>query len=142
MNVYEGLFVLDASMYDENPDAVSGRLAEMVGREGGEMLHSSLWNERTLNYGVPGHLRAIYWLSYFRCDPERIKAVSDLFQNEACVLRYLFIVIDPKLVDTLVDHAKKHKPTPQEDDEKIDLDNDPLMKELEEKYKNRDTESD
>ena len=105
-NVYEGLFILDTDLYSRNPDEVSGQVASAVSQFGGEVLLTRLWDERKLAYPIKGHRRGTYWLSYFQLDPQRVKELTRQFQLSNSVLRFLFLKVDPRLVETLVEHAK------------------------------------
>ena len=105
-NVYEGLFILDSDVYARNPDEVSGQVAAVVEQFGGEVLLTRLWDERKLAYPIKGHRRGTYWLSYFRIDSLKVKELTRQFQLSNSVLRFLFLNVDPRLVDTLVEHAR------------------------------------
>jgi small subunit ribosomal protein S6 len=105
-NVYEGMFILDSNRYGRDPDAVSGRISEMIQRAGGEMLVSRLWEERRLAFPIKGHRRGTYWLTYFRLDSGRLADVGRQCQLNDSILRRLFLRVDPRIVDTLVTHAR------------------------------------
>ena len=105
-NVYEGLFILDSDVYARNPDDVSGQVTGVVEQFGGEVLLSRLWDERKLAYPIKGHRRGTYWLSYFRIDSQKVKELTRQFQLSNSVLRFLFLNVEPRLVDTLVEHAR------------------------------------
>ena len=105
-NVYEGLFILDSDQYARNPDDVSGQVDRYIGQFGGEVLVSRLWEERKLAYPIKGHKRGTYWLTYFKLDTANVKDLNRQFQISDGIVRFLFLKIDPRLVDTLVEHAK------------------------------------
>ncbi len=105
-NVYEGLFIFDSDLYAKGPDDVSGQVASVIEQFGGETLLSRLWDERKLAYPIKGHRRGTYWLSYFRIDSLKVKELTRQFQLSDSVLRFLFLSVDPRLVDTLVEHAR------------------------------------
>ena len=104
--VYEGMFLLDANKYSRDPAGVSGRVAEMVEKCGGEMLVSRLWAEQKLAYQIGNHRKGAYWLSYFRIESARLTELNRAAQLNGEVLRHLVLTVDPRLVDTLVRHAK------------------------------------
>ena len=106
LNVYEGLFILDSDLYARNPDEISGQVATIVEQFGGEVLLSRLWDERKLAYPIKGHRRGTYWLAYFQIDPLKVKELTRQFQISNSVLRFLFLSVDPRLVETLVEHAR------------------------------------
>ncbi len=106
LNVYEGLFILDSDLYARNPDEISGQVAKVVEQFGGEILLARLWDERKLAYPIKGHRRGTYWLTYFRIDSLKVKELTRQFQISDSVLRFLFLSVDPRLVETLVEHAR------------------------------------
>ena len=105
-NVYEGLFIFDSDLYAKGPDEVSNQVASIVEQFGGEVLLSRMWDERKLAYPIKGHRRGTYWLAYFRIDPSTIKDLTRQFQLSGSILRFLILIVDPRLVDTLVEHAR------------------------------------
>ena len=105
-NVYEGLFIFDSDLYAKGSDEVSSQVANLVEQLGGEVLLSRLWDERKLAYPIKGHRRGTYWLAYFRTDPSTVKDLSRQFQLSGSILRFLILLVDPRLVDTLVEHAR------------------------------------
>lgn len=108
-NVYEGLFIFDPDLYAKGADDVSSQVASLVEQFGGEVLLSRLWDERKLAYPIKGHRRGTYWLTYFRIDPSAVKDLTRQFQLGGSILRFLILLVDPRLVDTLVEHARAGK---------------------------------
>jgi small subunit ribosomal protein S6 len=108
-NVYEGLFIFDSDLYAKGADEVSSQVASIVEQLGGEVLLSRLWDERKLAYPIKGHRRGTYWLSYFRIDPAAVKELTRQFQLSNSIIRFLILIVDPRLVATLVEHARAGK---------------------------------
>lgn len=118
-NAYEGMFILDSNRYGRDPDAVSGRISEIIQRAGGEILVSRLWEERRLAYPIKGHRRGTYWLTYFRLDSSRLVEIQRQCQLNESILRKLFLKVDPRIVDALVTHARTAPvPAAREDGDK------------------------
>jgi small subunit ribosomal protein S6 len=105
-NVYEGLFIFDSDLYAKGPDEGSSQVAGIVEQFGGEVLLSRIWDERKLAYPIKGQRRGTYWLAYFRIDPSAVKDLTRQYQLSDSVLRFLILLVEPRLVDTLVEHAK------------------------------------
>jgi len=110
--VYEGMFILDAGKYGRDPEGVSGQIPRMIRDNGGEVLVSRLWEERRLAYPIKGHRRGTYWLTYFRIEGSRVRELNRKCQLSDTILRHLFLKIDPRLVDALVQHAAAGQPLP------------------------------
>lgn len=104
--VYECMFILDSNRYARDPGGVSGQLTQMLEKLEGEVLASRLWNEQRLAYPINGHRKGTYWLTYFRLDGTRIGELTRACQLNDNILRHLTLKIDPRLVDTLVAHAR------------------------------------
>ena len=105
-NVYEGLFILDSDQYARSPDEVAGQIDRCIKDYDGDVLVSRLWEERKLAYPIKGHKRGTYWLTYFKLDAAKVKDLNRQYQISDSVVRFLFVKIDPRLVETLVEHAK------------------------------------
>ena len=126
-NVYEGLFILDSDQYARNPDEVSGQIDRYIKDYEGEVLVSRLWEERKLAYPIKGHKRGTYWLAYFRLDASKVKELNRQYQISDSVVRFLFVKIDPRLVETLVEHAKSGpirpivESAPEENEQSVEI---------------------
>ncbi|MDR1958835.1 MAG: 30S ribosomal protein S6 [Planctomycetaceae bacterium] len=106
-NVYEGLFILNSELYARNPDEVSGQITPFVESLGGEVLLSRLWEERRLAYPIQGYRRGTYWLTYFKLDSQKLTELTRQCQITDSILRFLFLKVDPRIVETVVEHAKE-----------------------------------
>ena len=105
-NVYECMFILDSNRYARDPGGVSGKIPQMVEECNGEVLASRLWTEQKLAYPIEGPRKGTYWLSYFRMDSQQVTAFNRACQLNDDILRNLTLRVDPRLVDTLVAHAR------------------------------------
>jgi small subunit ribosomal protein S6 len=105
VNVYEGMFILDANRYSRDAAAVSGQIPEMVQKLGGEILASRLWEERRLAYPINGHRKGSYWLTYFKLESGELTNLDRQCQLSDSILRTLFLKVDPRIADALVSHA-------------------------------------
>jgi len=105
-NVYESLFILDSNRYAKDPGKVSGQIPELIEKCGGEVLVSRLYVEQKLAYPIEGHRKGTYWMTYFRLDGEKVTQFNRECQLNDNILRHLVLKVDPRLVDTLVSHAR------------------------------------
>jgi small subunit ribosomal protein S6 len=110
--VYEGMFLLDSNRYGRDPDGVAGQIPAMIQEAGGQMLVSRLWEERRLAYSIKGHRKGTYWLTYFRLDGGKLADLRRQCQLSNSILRVLFLKIDPRIVDALVEHAQSGQSKP------------------------------
>ncbi len=105
-NVYEAMFILDSTRFGRDPDGVSNQLADLIQKAGGEILVSRLWEERRLAYPIKGQRTGTYWLIYLSLDPLQLAALRRQFEISETILRFMFLKIDPRIVDALVAHAQ------------------------------------
>ena len=100
------MFILDPNRYARDPNGVSGQIPAMIEQSGGEVLASRLWNEQRLAYPIQGHRKGAYWLTYFRMETDKVADFNRACRLNDNVLRNLTLQVDPRLVDTLVAHAR------------------------------------
>jgi small subunit ribosomal protein S6 len=105
-NVYEGMFILDSNRFGRDHEAVSAQIPAMIEKLGGEMLVSRLWEERRLAYPINGQRKGTYWLTYFRIDSLKLVDLRRQCQITDNILRVLFLKVEPRIVDALVEHAR------------------------------------
>ena len=105
-NVYECLFILDSNHYARDPGAAGELIDKLANDAGGTMLVSRLWNEQRLAYPIDGHRKGTYWLAYFQMEGGGITPLNRACRIHDTVLRQMVIKVEPRLVETLVSHAK------------------------------------
>jgi small subunit ribosomal protein S6 len=105
-NVYEGLFILDPNRYGHDPDGISGQIPALIEKYGGEILVSRLWEERRLAYPIKGQRKGTYWLAYFKLEATQLAEVKVPCQINDNILRVMFLKVEPRIVDALVEHAR------------------------------------
>ena len=109
-HVYECMFLLDSNRYARDPAGSASGIDAMVEQCGGTVMVSRMWNEQKLAYAIDGHKKGTYWLTYFRIDSTRLGELNRKCQLNETVLRQLVLKVDPRLADTLVQHASGSTP--------------------------------
>jgi len=104
--VYEGMFILDANRYGRDAEGVSGQVNKLIEQAGGEILVSRFWEERRLAYPIDTHRKGVYWLTYFKLDTLKLDEMHRKALITDDIVRHLFLKVDPRIVETLVAHAK------------------------------------
>ena len=104
--VYEGMMILDSNRYTRDPAAAAAQVSAIIEEAGGEVLVSRLWEERRLAYPLQGHRKGTYWLTYFRLAGPKVAEIRRRCYLSENILRVLFLRVDPRLVDILVEHAR------------------------------------
>ena len=75
-------------------------------RNQAEVLVSRPWDERRLSYPIRNQKKGLYYLTYFSAQGPSLPGIErDCTLNEM-VLRQMILLIDPKLVDTMLSLAK------------------------------------
>lgn len=105
-NVYENMVILDSNKYAQDPNGLAGLIPGLVGKVGGEVLVSRLWNEQKLAYPIEGHKKGTYWLTYFRLDSLKLSDLTREIRISENIIRSMTLKVEPRLVDALIEHAK------------------------------------
>lgn len=105
-NVYECMVIFDPNKYAQNPGGIGETIPGLVGKCGGEVLVSRLWQEQKLAYPIRSHKKGAYWLTYFRLDSGKLVEFNRELRINETVVRSLTLKVEPRLVDALVEHAK------------------------------------
>ncbi|GAB6167110.1 30S ribosomal protein S6 [Thermostilla marina] len=104
-NFYEGLYILDSGQFARDPNGVVQQFIKVIEDAGGEFLVSRIWEERRLAYPIEGHRKGTYWLTYFKIDGRKLDEVSKQLRHAPGILRFLFVKLDPRIVEVLIAHA-------------------------------------
>jgi small subunit ribosomal protein S6 len=105
-NVYESMVIFDPNKYAQDPGGLGATIPDLVGKLGGEVLVSRLWQEQKLAFPIDGHKKGAYWLTYFRLDSSKLVEYSRELRINEKVVRTLTLKVEPRLVEALVEHAK------------------------------------
>lgn len=105
-NVYESMVIFDPNKYAQNPAVLGATVPDLIGKLGGEVLVSRLWQEQKLAFPIDGHKKGAYWLTYFRLDSSKLTEYNRELRINEMVVRSLTLKVEPRLVDALVEHAK------------------------------------
>jgi len=100
------MVILDSNKYAQDPNGLAGLIPGLVGKCGGEVLVSRLWNEQKLAYPIDGHKKGTYWLTYFRLDSQKLGELTREIRISENIVRSMTLWVEPRLVDALIEHAK------------------------------------
>lgn len=102
---YDCFFLFDSNKYNRDPGGVSSTMQSHIQSMGGEILASRLWEERKLAYPINGQSKGTYWITYFKMETKRLSEFNRACQLDENIMRFLVTKVDPRLINTLVDHA-------------------------------------
>jgi small subunit ribosomal protein S6 len=114
MAFYEGMFILDPTKYSRDPEQVTNAIGEMITNAGGELLASRVWDERKLAYPIRGFKKGVYWLTYFRMEGTGIAPLERQCQLSDEILRQLFLKLDQRIADAIMQHITEADAAPAE----------------------------
>ncbi len=121
--VYECMFLLDANKVAGDVPSAAKQLHGILEKHQAEILASRPWDERRLAYPIKGHKKGLFYLMYFRIDGKHLPEVERDFALNETILRTLTLLVDPKLLDTLLalardEHALALQAVPDDGDGK------------------------
>ncbi|MGC3968691.1 MAG: 30S ribosomal protein S6 [Pirellulales bacterium] len=111
-HVYEAMFIFDSNRFGRDPGGVSGAIATIAQKFGGEILASRLWEERRLAYPINGQRKGTYWLTYLRLESKELVNLNREISLNESIMRSLVLKVDPRIVDALVSHATQSSAAP------------------------------
>lgn len=89
--LYEGLFLVDASVASQNWAELEALMTGIVTNHGGSIEYSEKWPEQRLAYEINGTKRGVYFLVYFRADTQSIVGMRNDAQLNEKIMRCLFV---------------------------------------------------
>ena len=89
--LYEGLFLVDASVASQNWAELEALMTGIVTNHGGSIEYSEKWPEQRLAYEINGTKRGVYFLVYFRADTQSIVSMRNDAQLSEKIMRCLFV---------------------------------------------------
>jgi|688.fasta_scaffold01728_18 small subunit ribosomal protein S6 len=106
MRSYEAMFLLDTGKMAGDLNKAADTLAQIVTKHGGEVIVHRVWDERRLAYPVKKQRKALYYLMSLKAIGSAITAIEADLKLQEFVLRSMFLVIDPKLAESMVAVAR------------------------------------
>lgn len=103
---YECMFLLDANKVAGDVPSAAKQLHGILEKHQAEILASRPWDERRLAFPIKGHKKGLYYLMYFSIDGKNLPEVERDFALNETILRTLTLLVDPKLLDTLLALAR------------------------------------
>lgn len=105
-NTYECMLLLDPNKVSGDVQAAAKQIHTVLEKNHAEVLASRQWDERRLAYPIKGHKKGLYYLLYFRSEGKNLTAIEHDFALTELILRSLTLLVDPKLVETMLALAR------------------------------------
>lgn len=104
--MYEGMFLLDTGKMGGDLNVAGDQLIALVQKHGGEVYTHRVWDDRKLAYPVKKQKKALYYMMHFKIKGPVIADLGKDLDLIEFVLRYMFLAIEPKLVNNLLEIGK------------------------------------
>jgi small subunit ribosomal protein S6 len=109
------MFLLDSTKVALSWEEAEQQVHSMLKKHHAEIVASRQWDERRLAYGVEGHKKGTYLLTFFSADAKELEAIRADCHLSDLILRELILKVHPKLADHLVTQAMTSTPNYESD---------------------------
>jgi small subunit ribosomal protein S6 len=75
IHAYEGMFLFPQTVAADLQSAADNVL-EILSKGGAEIVSLCKWDERRLAYDIKGNKRGVYFLTYFKCDAQKLASIE------------------------------------------------------------------
>jgi small subunit ribosomal protein S6 len=99
-NLYEGMYVISASLSDDARSKALERIKEGISRHGGEVLFMHDWGRKRLAYEINGHREGFYYILYFEVNPSAIAEMWHEYHLNEDLVRFITLRTD-KVVEKI-----------------------------------------
>ncbi len=96
--LYEAMYILDATMTDEQIAATEARLKAGLEGEGAQVVSVHLFGRRRLAYEIKGHTEGIYRVMYFRGSGAAVDELKHELSLSEEVIRGQIVVANPRFM--------------------------------------------
>lgn len=91
MRLYEGMFLLDDARCNENLQAATAEVHNILEKNQAEVFTAEKWDERRLCYPIKGRTRAVYYLVRFTAPGDALPAIERDGELNETILRLLIL---------------------------------------------------
>ncbi len=97
---YEVLYIVDATLTDEQIEPIIEKYSKLIVDQGGEVQAAGKWDKRRLAYEVAGHRDGTYILMYFVGESATADELDRVLRISGDSFRHLITRVEPEHVDT------------------------------------------
>jgi len=91
MRKYEVMYILDASLSDEDRNALIAKLHAIIIDDGGSVVNVDEWGIREFAYPIEKMTKGYYMVVTFEATPEAIKEFGRISRIEQSCIRHLVV---------------------------------------------------
>lgn len=103
--LYEATFIVNASLEDQDIDAVVSKVTAYIGNHGGEIQNMELWGKKRLAYPINKKFNGYYVHCNFEIAPENMSVIDRFMVLEDTIIRHLILLLDESLIQVRKDRA-------------------------------------
>jgi small subunit ribosomal protein S6 len=96
---YESVIIITPLLTEEQVKETGKRYADLIKKNGGELLNEENWGLRKLAYQIDKKSTGFYYLFEFRSEPELIDKLELEYRRDEQILRFLTVGLDKFGVD-------------------------------------------
>jgi small subunit ribosomal protein S6 len=103
MNIYENIVILNASPTDEEIEASTKKIKDLITNSGGEILKVDVWGRKKLANEIKKQKKGFYVLFVFKSPSPLIRKLEDYYKVFDPVIKYMVIKLEKKQRDHVLD---------------------------------------
>lgn len=96
VNVYENIAIFNPALSDEEIEAATQRVKDLIASNQGEILKVDPWGRRKLAYELNKQTRGFYTLFLFRAPSSFIKTLEEFYKVFDPVFKYMVVKLEKK----------------------------------------------
>ncbi len=107
MNYYENIVIIEPTLGDEEIEAASQKIKEVLTKSGGEILKEDRWGRRKLAYELNKRNQGYYILFIYKAQPSSVKKLEDFYRVYDPVFKYMIVKLGKKQISALMEELKE-----------------------------------
>lgn len=91
MKNYEGMLIIRPDLNEETMKAVTTQIADTLLKSNGQIEEAKIWGKRQLGYPIKKFKEGLFYLIFFKANPETISEIRKEYKLNENILRILII---------------------------------------------------
>ena len=96
MNNYEGIFIIDPELNDEDQGKIQDSIKESIAKQSGVVESFENWGKKKLAYKINKRRDGMYYFIKFKADPLAISKMNKGYKHNESILKTLIINMESK----------------------------------------------
>ena len=102
MNIYENIVILNASLSDEDIEAASKKIKDLIINSGGEILKAEPWGRRKLGYEIKKQKKGFFLFLLFNAPSPTIKKLEEYYKVFDQVIKFMVVRLEKKQTEAVM----------------------------------------